>query len=115
VVLEAMALRLPVIATAWGGMLDYLDESCGVLVPPDSRDALRRGFADAMRRLARDPGLRRRMGEAGHARVAERFTWSEKTARIEAIYREAIERTRAGATAADPVGAASAAGGTGRE
>ena len=30
VVLEAMASGLPVIATAWGGPLDYLDESCGV-------------------------------------------------------------------------------------
>ena len=34
VVLEAMAMSLPVISTAWGGPLDYLDDSCGVLVQP---------------------------------------------------------------------------------
>ncbi|MCC7205512.1 MAG: glycosyltransferase family 4 protein, partial [Phycisphaeraceae bacterium] len=35
VVLEAMACGLPVAATAWGGPMDYLDLSCGILVQPN--------------------------------------------------------------------------------
>lgn len=97
VVLEAMALGLPVIATDWGGPADYVTDACGVLVEPESRAALVRGFADAMRTLAQDPARRRALGEAGRARVEDRFTWSEKSRRIEAVYREAIARS--GATA----------------
>ena len=52
VVLEAMAMGLPVIATAWGGPVDYLDSSCGILVNPDSRESLIAGFSSAMTRLA---------------------------------------------------------------
>lgn len=87
VVLEAMACSLPVIATAWGGPLDYLDPTSGILVPPTSRTALVEGFADGMARLASDPDLRRRMGEAGRARVRAEFDWTGKIDRILDIYR----------------------------
>ena len=40
-VLEAMAMAKPVIATAWGGPLDYLDPSCGILVAPSGEDELK--------------------------------------------------------------------------
>ena len=53
VVLEAMSMAKPVIATAWGGPLDYHDASCGVLVIPESREAIIDGFAAAMVALAR--------------------------------------------------------------
>jgi glycosyltransferase involved in cell wall biosynthesis len=68
VVLEAMACRLPVIATAWGGPLDYIDENTGILVPPSSRDALIDGLAQAMRKLSDSPELRRRLGGGGWPR-----------------------------------------------
>ena len=35
VLLEAMAMGLPVISTDWGGPADYVDDSCGILVPLD--------------------------------------------------------------------------------
>lgn len=86
VVLEAMATGLPVIATAWGGPKDYLDESCGILVEPESRERLLRGLAEAMTRLALDPALRERLGRAGRARVVEQFDWERKIDRILEIY-----------------------------
>jgi glycosyltransferase involved in cell wall biosynthesis len=100
VVLEAMATARPVIATAWGGPGDYLDPSCGILVEPDSRDALVNGFAAAMVDLADHPERARQMGEAGHRLVHEHYTWDEKAAALLGIYADtvrhhsAIARTR---------------------
>lgn len=90
VVLEAMALGMPVIATSWGGPTDYLDPSCGVLVEPSSRETLIDGLAKAMTDLARSPGLRVQMGQAGRAKVVREFDWEAKVDRMIEIYREAI-------------------------
>jgi glycosyltransferase involved in cell wall biosynthesis len=101
VVLEAMALGIPVIATSWGGPTDYLDPSCGVLVEPVSQEALIDGLAKAMTDLARSPTLRMQMGQAGRAKVVREFDWEAKVDRMLEIYREAISdsagRTAAGA------------------
>jgi glycosyltransferase involved in cell wall biosynthesis len=91
VVLEAMAMGLPVIATGWGGPLDYLDSSCGVLVPPHSREGLIAGFATAIRMLADSPDLRRRLGEAGYRRAKQYFDWERKIDRILELYDLAIK------------------------
>ncbi len=91
VVLEAMAMGLPVIATAWGGPLDYLNDACGVLVPPDSREALIAGFASAILMLERSPDLRRRLGEAGYQRARQFFDWEKKIDRIIELYNLALE------------------------
>lgn len=87
VVLEAMALSLPVIATKWGGPVDYLDESCGILVEPTSRAALVTGLADAMHSLSSDPEKRIRMGLAARERVVKHFDWEVKVDQIMDIYR----------------------------
>lgn len=90
VVLEAMAAALPVVATAWGGPTDYIDETCGILVAPKSPDQLIAGLRDAMIRLARSPQLRRAMGSAGRQRAVECFDWERKIDRILQIYAEAV-------------------------
>ena len=94
VVLEAMACALPVIATAWGGPVDYIDDSCGILVQPDSRESLVSGLVAAMNRLVEDPGLRTAMGRAGRERVEREFAWETKIDQMLAIYRRAIARRR---------------------
>ena len=93
VVLEAMAMGLPVIATGWGGPADYLDESCGILVKPDSRQALVDGFAGAMSKLATSPQLRRDLGEAGYRRARANFDWERKIDQILKFY-ELAKQTR---------------------
>jgi glycosyltransferase involved in cell wall biosynthesis len=86
VVLEAMAVGLPVIATAWGGPLDYLDDNCGILVEPSSREDLIEGFANAMIRLGGSSSLREQMGQAGYDRARQYFDWERKVDRILELY-----------------------------
>lgn len=88
VVLEAMAMGLPVIATNWGGPRDYVDSGCGILIEPASREALVNGLTDAMLKLAQSPELRQRMGRAGQERVLKDFDWERKLDRIIEIYQQ---------------------------
>jgi glycogen(starch) synthase len=90
VVLEAMACGLPVIATAWGGPLDYLDATTGILVEPSSRQALIDGLAKAMLDLAASPTLRANLGAEARRRIEADFDWDRKVERIFAIYEFAL-------------------------
>jgi glycosyltransferase involved in cell wall biosynthesis len=89
VVLEAMACAKPVIATAWGGPLDYLDDNCGILVAPTSRDGLIAGLAEAMLRLAQSPAERARLGRHGRDKVRRQYDWEIKVDAMLRWYEEA--------------------------
>ena len=89
VVLEAMAMGLPVIATKWGGPADYLDESTGILIEPAGRERFIEDTAEAMVKLAQSPELRRKLGKAGRARVVKEFDWEKKIDLILEVYARA--------------------------
>src|SRR2546429_1611392 len=66
VLLEAMNHRVPVIASAIGGITDIVEDGVsGLLVPPGDAPAL----AAALGRLAGAPDLAAGLGEAGYRRV----------------------------------------------
>jgi glycosyltransferase involved in cell wall biosynthesis len=88
VVLEAMAMGLPIIATNWGGPADYIDETCGILVDPSSKDDFVSGLSEAMIWLAQNPQKRRAMGQAGYDRARQHFDWEQKISKIVDIYTE---------------------------
>jgi glycosyltransferase involved in cell wall biosynthesis len=90
VVLEAMAAEVAVIATKWGGPVDYVDSHTGILIEPKSRRALVEGFAAAMRQVMTTPELARTMGLSGRERVERYFNWEQKIDSMMHIYREAI-------------------------
>lgn len=92
VVLEAMAMGKPVIATHWGGPADYLDASCGMLVKPQSYLGLVDGFAEVMQKLIDSPELAKSMGAAGCARAIRDFDWQRKIDQVIEIYRELAKR-----------------------
>jgi glycosyltransferase involved in cell wall biosynthesis len=87
-VMEGLAAGLPVITTNLGGPGYMVDDACGVRVEVAGRDAFRRGLAEAVRRLARDAGLRRRMGEAACARAMALGYWPNKIDWMCARYEE---------------------------
>lgn len=66
VIMEALALAVPVLTTAIAGIPELVDAGDGWVIPAGSVEAL----ADAMARvLAEDPARLRAMGEVGRARV----------------------------------------------
>jgi glycosyltransferase involved in cell wall biosynthesis len=87
VVLEAMAMGLPVIAGAWGGPADYLDDTCGILVPPCPRADFIPALSAAVVSLARNPERARALGAAGAVRARAEFDWQRKIDSMEAHYR----------------------------
>ncbi|MGH7861151.1 MAG: glycosyltransferase family 4 protein [Candidatus Dormibacteraceae bacterium] len=88
VLLEAMAARLPIIATEIPGYLSVVSAGVDALtVRPKS--ALEMGAAMVV--LARDPQLRRRMGESGAAKSVE-FAWPRVAARVVDVYQMARQR-----------------------
>lgn len=90
-VLEAMARRRPVVATAVGGIPEVITHGVdGLLVPAADPAAL----AEAITRLLTDDGLRRRIAEAGYGTVVDRFSIDAQVRRTETLYDE--ELTRAG-------------------
>jgi len=81
--LEAMAARVPVIATAVGGNPEVLAHGdAGVLVPP--RNAAR--LADAAVALGRDHVARSRFATAGRRRVESSFTIQRMVAEYVGLY-----------------------------
>ena len=90
VVLEAMAMSRPVIATAWGGPADYIDTTCGILVEPTGRAEMVSGFAVAMQQLMDTPELRSSMGAAGRERLQMEFDWNRKIDQVLAIYESCL-------------------------
>ncbi|MDO8795621.1 MAG: glycosyltransferase [Vicinamibacterales bacterium] len=83
--LDAMACSRAIVATRAGGIPEVVDNGVtGLLVPPRDHAAM----AQAIVRLLKDDGLRKRMGEAGLARVSEWFTVERMVAETADAYRE---------------------------
>ncbi len=89
VVLEAMAIGLPVVGTVCGSMPDFIVPGLtGELVPPGKPAAL----GEAIVRALRDPERRRGMGREGRKRFASQFSAEVNIPKIEAILAEAAGR-----------------------
>jgi len=86
-VLEAMAARRPVVATAIGGTDEAVThEVTGLLVPPRDAPAL----ASAIRRLRADPALAHRLAVAGRERVEREFSSEAMARNVMRVYDEVL-------------------------
>ena len=90
--LQAAAAAVPIIASRAGGLPEAVaDGITGLLIPPGDVMAL----GTAMERLLADPGLRRRMGAAGRARILEEFSVEAMVTGNLAVYRQVLEARKA--------------------
>jgi glycosyltransferase involved in cell wall biosynthesis len=81
--LDAMACARPIVATGAGGIPEIVEHGVnGLLVPVRDPHAL----AEAMVRMLKDANLRQRMGDAGLARVTERFTVERMVSETADVY-----------------------------
>jgi glycosyltransferase involved in cell wall biosynthesis len=90
VLVEAMAMGKPIVASNIGGIPDIVRSSeNGILVPVGDVEA----WVEAIARLCRDPEERRRMGDAGVA-MAPRYSLGEMINRIDRLYGDLLNENR---------------------
>jgi glycosyltransferase involved in cell wall biosynthesis len=96
VMLEAMALGRPVIATKVGGLFEVVrDDETGLLVPPSDSVQL----AGRMLELLDDPVKARRLGHAAREEVAAQYSVDRMVQETVGVYREVLERSAVSAAA----------------
>ncbi|MDF2999973.1 MAG: glycosyltransferase [Bacillota bacterium] len=86
--LEAMACGLPVLAAAVGAIPDMIEESGGILIPPDDADAA----AEAILALG-DKNLRERMGCWNREKVRNCYTAGTVMNQLFQIYEGVLKRS----------------------
>ena len=85
-VIDAMALGIPPVAFAVGGLPEVIEnEISGLLVPPGDPEA----FARQVARLASDPALRSKLGEQARLK-ARTFDAARMTKETEAVYHDVL-------------------------
>lgn len=91
VLLEAMAVGVPVVATRIPGVVDVIEHGqSGLLVPPSDARALAGAIVD----LARNPALRRSLVDTGRDRVARHFSLAASARMYAALYQEILAHRR---------------------
>jgi glycosyltransferase involved in cell wall biosynthesis len=87
VVLEAMALSVPVLCTRIAGVPGLIEDECnGLLTEPGSADALQPG----LERFLRDSDLRKRLGARGRETVETSNSFALRMQRIKEIYERVL-------------------------
>jgi glycosyltransferase involved in cell wall biosynthesis len=91
VLIEAMAMELPVVSTNCDGVLDIVvNGETGLFVHPRNGQEL----AAALLRLIDDPAARHRMGRAGRRRVLELFDQQKQVEKLVEIYADVVAERR---------------------
>lgn len=89
VLIEAMAMERPVVATWDGGVPEIVvDGTTGFLVPPRQPKPMAR----AILRLLKNRDMAREMGRAGRKRAEEMFTLPIQARRLSALYEELLSK-----------------------
>jgi glycosyltransferase involved in cell wall biosynthesis len=87
--LEAMAMGLPSVVAAGGGMEDVLGET-GIAVQPGDES----GLTDALAALATEPVLRARLARTARARATAEFAVAQMRARTHDVYEQVLQEQK---------------------
>lgn len=90
VVLEAMAVGLPVVCLDFGRSGEMITDYCGIKVKPITPEQTVKDLSDALLKLAKNSELRENMGEAGRKWVEEVYSWDKKGEMIKDLYAKFI-------------------------
>jgi glycosyltransferase involved in cell wall biosynthesis len=90
IVLEAMAARVPVVATRVGGVEEISGDGALRLVPPGKPTML----ANEISLLLSDPALMNELGSAGQMRAKKSYSLGRQRSEFHAFYEELIARPR---------------------
>jgi glycosyltransferase involved in cell wall biosynthesis len=87
--IQFMACGLPVVAAAVGVNREIIQDGVnGFLASSDDE------WVEKIERLIADPGLRRRLGEAGRKTIEERYSLAVNAPKLVAMMRDVVERRR---------------------
>lgn len=100
--LEAMAVNLPVVGTATGGIPDVIvDGETGYLVPIEQKQdgtgtplnpkQFHADLAERLTKLLENPKLAAKMGQAGRRRAEEQFAWTTIGERTVELYKKILQ------------------------
>lgn len=89
ILLEAMATSLPVVSTAVDGVVGVVQPDVTTLLVPTSDHM---ALANACLRLARDPDMRKKMGQAGLQRVSEHYSLDHMIDQVSSLYMELLTK-----------------------
>jgi glycosyltransferase involved in cell wall biosynthesis len=96
VMLEAMAVGLPVVGANWAGPAVHITDETGIRVSVDSQQTYIDGLASAIIQLAKSPELREKMGQAGKQRVLiGDYDWQQKIDHLIQIFLETLHTSTA--------------------
>ena len=85
VLLEAMSLGLPVIATEVGGIPEIVNGKNGILIEAEDVEQLKR----AIEKILNDVKLGRKLGAVG-IKYSARYSWRRMATEVEKIYKNLL-------------------------
>ncbi|MDX2034419.1 MAG: glycosyltransferase family 4 protein [Blastocatellia bacterium] len=91
VLIEAMASARPVIAVAFGGPAEIVDDEVGCGIAPDGPEAVIQGIVRALQDVYRNPEAWRARGAEGRRRAEEKYAWDAKVKAALQLYRQVMK------------------------
>jgi glycosyltransferase involved in cell wall biosynthesis len=89
-VIEAMAMRLPIVGTVYGGLPEIVNNENGILLPPRDPDR----WAEAVGRLIDEPARREAMGTRARESVARELDAPRWAGSVTRTYEEVLDAVR---------------------